>query len=54
VRAELGRRIRPFTAAPPDKVVGTSKTIRQLARITGAAPSSEGLYVRRVLRLADL
>ena len=54
VRAELGRRIRPFTVARPDKVVGTSKTVRQLARITGAAPSSDGLYVRRVLRLVDL
>lgn len=32
----------------------TSKTFKQLARITGAAPSSEGLFVTRVLRLADL
>ncbi len=32
-----------------DYGVATSKTFRQLARIAGAAPSSEGLYVRRVL-----
>ena len=34
--------------------VATSKTLRQLARIAGAAPSAEGLYVRRVLTRADL
>ncbi len=34
----------------PDHVVGTSKAFRQLARIAGAAPSSEGFYVRRLLR----
>jgi exopolyphosphatase / guanosine-5'-triphosphate,3'-diphosphate pyrophosphatase len=33
----------------PDRVVGTSKTFRSLARLTGAAPSSEGPRVRRVL-----
>ena len=33
---------------PPDHVVGTSKTFRQLARIAGAAPSGEGPYVKRV------
>lgn len=54
VRAELGRRMRPFTLARPDKAVGTSKTMRQLARIGGAAPSSEGLYVRRLLPLEAL
>lgn len=54
VRAELGRRVRPFTVDHPDRAVGTSKTVRQLARITGAAPSSDGLYVRRTLRLAEL
>ena len=31
----------------PDRVVGTSKTFRSLARITGAAPSGDGPYVRR-------
>ena len=39
---------------PPDHVVGTSKTFRQLARIAGAAPSGEGPYVKRVLRHADV
>ena len=31
-----------------DRAVATSKTFRSLARICGAAPSSEGQYVRRV------
>jgi exopolyphosphatase / guanosine-5'-triphosphate,3'-diphosphate pyrophosphatase len=39
---------------PPDHVVGTSKTFRQLARIAGAAPSGEGPYVKRVLRHSDV
>jgi len=34
--------------------VATSKTFRQLARIGGAAPSSEGPYVRRILQHADV
>jgi exopolyphosphatase/guanosine-5'-triphosphate,3'-diphosphate pyrophosphatase len=38
----------------PTLVAGTSKTFRSLARITGAAPSAEGPYVKRVLRHADL
>jgi exopolyphosphatase/guanosine-5'-triphosphate,3'-diphosphate pyrophosphatase len=38
----------------PDHAVATSKTFRQLARITGVAPSGEGVYVRRALRHADL
>lgn len=33
-----------------DRAVATSKTFRSLARMGGAAPSSEGQYVRRVLR----
>jgi exopolyphosphatase / guanosine-5'-triphosphate,3'-diphosphate pyrophosphatase len=33
----------------PDRVVGTSKTFRSLARLTGAAPSSAGPRVRRTL-----
>jgi exopolyphosphatase / guanosine-5'-triphosphate,3'-diphosphate pyrophosphatase len=37
----------------PDRAVATSKTFRQLARIAGAAPSSDGPYVRRVLASAD-
>jgi exopolyphosphatase/guanosine-5'-triphosphate,3'-diphosphate pyrophosphatase len=38
----------------PDHAVATSKTFRQLARIAGAAPSSEGPYVKRMLRHADV
>jgi len=38
----------------PDHAVATSKTFRQLARIAGAAPSSEGPFVRRFLRHADV
>ena len=38
----------------PDLAAGTSKTFRSLARIAGAAPSSEGIYVPRSLSLADL
>jgi exopolyphosphatase / guanosine-5'-triphosphate,3'-diphosphate pyrophosphatase len=37
-----------------DHAVGTSKTFRQLARIAGAAPSSEGFYVRRFLKHGDV
>jgi exopolyphosphatase / guanosine-5'-triphosphate,3'-diphosphate pyrophosphatase len=33
----------------PDRAVATSKTFRTLARLTGAAPSSAGPRVRRVL-----
>lgn len=38
----------------PDLAVGTSKTFRSLARLTGAAPSSAGLRVRRELTAAGL
>ncbi len=38
----------------PNHAVATSKTFRQLARIGGAAPSSDGPYVRRILRHADV
>jgi exopolyphosphatase/guanosine-5'-triphosphate,3'-diphosphate pyrophosphatase len=34
--------------------VATSKTFRQLARVAGAAPSAEGVYVPRRLSRADL
>jgi exopolyphosphatase/guanosine-5'-triphosphate,3'-diphosphate pyrophosphatase len=39
---------------PPNHAVATSKTFRQLARIAGAAASSEGPYVRRVLKHTDV
>jgi exopolyphosphatase/guanosine-5'-triphosphate,3'-diphosphate pyrophosphatase len=38
----------------PDHAVATSKTFRSLARICGAAPSTEGIRARRVLSAADL
>lgn len=39
---------------PAQLSVATSKTFRQLARITGAPSRDEGLYVRRVLSREDL
>jgi exopolyphosphatase/guanosine-5'-triphosphate,3'-diphosphate pyrophosphatase len=42
------------SAGVPDHHVATSKTFRQLARIAGAAPSSEGPYVKRVLRHSEV
>lgn len=55
VRAEIASQIRPLAkAGAPDKVVGTSKTMRSLARIAGAAPSGEGPYVRRELTRASI
>lgn len=41
-------------AGVPDRVVATSKTFRTLARLTGAAPSSAGPRVSRVLTHAGL
>jgi exopolyphosphatase/guanosine-5'-triphosphate,3'-diphosphate pyrophosphatase len=55
VRAQIARQTGGMLRqGPPDHVVGTSKTFRQLARIAGAAPSGEGPYVKRVLRHADV
>ncbi|MDQ1247617.1 MAG: exopolyphosphatase / guanosine-5-triphosphate,3-diphosphate pyrophosphatase [Actinomycetota bacterium] len=60
---ELRRHIRSEVASVAGRIgrlgraemaVATSKTFRQLARITGAAPSSEGPYVRRGLERDDL
>ncbi|WP_236794414.1 hypothetical protein [Amycolatopsis sp. GM8] len=38
----------------PRRVVATSKTFKQLARITGAPPQRKGPFARRELSLADL
>ncbi|KGN38162.1 Ppx/GppA phosphatase family protein [Knoellia subterranea] len=55
VRATIARQMRPLTkAGGADRVVGTSKTMRSLARITGAVPSSEGMYAARFLERAAL
>lgn len=50
VRRTIASAIGPILRAPgPNLGVGTSKTIRSLARIAGAAPYAEGLDVRRTL-----
>lgn len=55
VRAVLASEIRPFARSrTPDTAVGTSKTLRSLARIAGAAPKADGPYVTRRLALADV
>lgn len=41
-------------AGVPDRAVATSKTFRTLARLAGAAPSSAGPYVSRVLTRTGL
>jgi exopolyphosphatase/guanosine-5'-triphosphate,3'-diphosphate pyrophosphatase len=41
-------------AGRPQRAVATSKTFRSLARICGAAPSEEGLYVPRSLERDEL
>jgi len=54
VRLRLAGAVRPLSkAGRVDRAVGTSKTMRSLARVTGAAPSSDGPYAaRRLERLA--
>jgi exopolyphosphatase/guanosine-5'-triphosphate,3'-diphosphate pyrophosphatase len=55
VRAEIARLAGGLRrGGAVDHAVGTSKTFRQLARVTGAAPSSEGPYVRRFLKHTDV
>ncbi|MEU4494334.1 Ppx/GppA family phosphatase [Streptomyces sp. NBC_00210] len=55
VRAEIARVVGEFNRlGRPDHVVATSKTFRQLARIAGAARSTEGLYVQRELSRKSL
>lgn len=55
IRTEIARVMRDVNkVGQPDLYVGTSKTIRSLARLTGAAPSAEGIYVRRTLAREDL
>ncbi|MBV2354595.1 Ppx/GppA family phosphatase [Streptomyces sp. J2-1] len=55
VRAEIARTVGEFSrAGTPDHVVATSKTFKQLARIAGAARSTEGLYVQRELKRESL
>src|SRR5205814_3060792 len=55
VRTEIARTASEVLRnGQPDHAVAASKTFRQLARIAGAAPSGEGIYVRRNLRHAEL
>jgi exopolyphosphatase / guanosine-5'-triphosphate,3'-diphosphate pyrophosphatase len=55
VRAEIATTVAAVMRdGAPNRAVATSKTFRQLARIAGAAPSSGGPYVRRLLRHADV
>jgi exopolyphosphatase/guanosine-5'-triphosphate,3'-diphosphate pyrophosphatase len=50
VRAEIARTVAEVSRlGAPDRVVGTSKTFKQLARITGAAREAEGPYLPRKL-----
>ena len=54
-RAEIADVVGRITrAGDPRQVVATSKTFRSLARIAGAAPSSDGPFVRRRLARDDL
>lgn len=53
VASALALEIDRLLEAPVDMAVGTSKTLRSLARVAGAAPSSEGPYVQRILRRSD-
>src|SRR5690349_104696 len=55
IRQRLAGAVRPLAkAGVPDRAVGTSKTMRSLARALGAAPSSEGTYAVRQLERSDL
>jgi exopolyphosphatase/guanosine-5'-triphosphate,3'-diphosphate pyrophosphatase len=55
VRAQVADVLGPLLrSGSPELTVGTSKTFRTLARMAGAAPSAEGVYVRRSLRRTDV
>ncbi|WP_405817779.1 Ppx/GppA family phosphatase [Streptomyces sp. NBC_01390] len=55
VRAQIARTVGEFTRfGAPDHVVATSKTFKQLARLAGAARSTDGLYVQRELKRESL
>ncbi|MGW1777475.1 Ppx/GppA phosphatase family protein [Streptomyces sp. NPDC002104] len=55
VRAQIARTVGEFSRfGAPDRVVATSKTFKQLARIAGAARSAEGLYIQRDLTRKSL
>ncbi|MGW4804601.1 Ppx/GppA phosphatase family protein [Kitasatospora sp. NPDC004272] len=55
IRAEIAGTVGDFTRlGPPDHAVATSKTFKQLARMTGAAPEGAGARVPRKLSRAGL
>ncbi|WP_394940011.1 Ppx/GppA phosphatase family protein [Psychromicrobium sp. YIM B11713] len=55
IRSTLKPAVKEFSElGTPHLVVGTSKTFRSLARITGAAPSAMGPFARRELHALDL
>ncbi|WP_188193417.1 Ppx/GppA phosphatase family protein [Nonomuraea sp. SYSU D8015] len=55
VRTEIARTVGDVVRyGEPDRAVATSKTFRQLARIAGAAPSSDGPYLPRSLTRQDM
>ncbi|MEW2165443.1 Ppx/GppA phosphatase family protein [Streptomyces sp. NPDC007084] len=55
VRTQIARTVGEFSRfGAPDHVVATSKTFKQLARLAGAARSTEGLYVQRELKRRSL
>ncbi len=55
VRADIAQVVRQVTRSGGiDRFVGSSKTFRSLARIAGAAPSSEGPYAARALLRGDV
>ena len=55
IRTEIARQAGEVTrGGGPDRAVATSKTFRQLARISGVAPSAEGPYVPRLVSHADV
>lgn len=55
IRADIARNAGSvLRGGPLDHAVATSKTFRSLSRICGSAPSSEGLFARRILTAGDL
>jgi exopolyphosphatase/guanosine-5'-triphosphate,3'-diphosphate pyrophosphatase len=55
IRADIARDAGSLLRSGPlDHAVATSKTFRSLSRICGSAPSSEGLFVRRLLPASTL
>lgn len=55
IRAEVAQCVGSISKyGQPQLAVASSKTFRQLARVTGAAPSAEGPFVQRELKRREL